>query len=201
MIEEYSDKHLLTFDLPNKEDDEVFVEAVLKIMTVIDSNTYIKRSIQLSIFDSFTNKFLPAFDKEINHVNNTWLSFDVTVPVYKILNSNKNKDLKVMVTVKTFYPHLKRGFKLSLLPSNPDFDHQYPILMLSYTSKKKNVTKRKKRSIEEDYEEETNIIWDDAGSKKRRTRRRNTCRRKPLYIDFSEIEYDLWILQPSGYEV
>jgi hypothetical protein len=66
---------------------------------------------------------------------------------------------------------------------------------------------RHKRDAE-DYEEESNNIWDDdrapvgAGLQARRTKRqRNTCRRRPLYVDFSEIHYDTWIVAPDGYEV
>lgn len=66
---------------------------------------------------------------------------------------------------------------------------------------------RSKRDAE-DYEEESNNIWDDdrapvgTGLQARRTKRqRNTCRRRPLYIDFSEIHYDTWIVAPDGYEV
>jgi hypothetical protein len=58
----------------------------------------------------------------------------------------------------------------------------------------------------EDYEEESNNLWDDdrapVGIQARRTKRqRNTCRRRPLYVDFSEIHYDTWIVAPDGYEV
>lgn len=73
----------------------------------------------------------------------------------------------------------------------------------------------------DDYEEETNNIWDDdfgvrsaaalhttttsttpepkiqAASKTNK----NLCRRKPLYVDFAEIQYDSWVLAPTGYEV
>lgn len=65
---------------------------------------------------------------------------------------------------------------------------------------------RHKRDTE-DYEEESNNIWDDdrapvgTGLQARRTKRqRNTCRRRPLYVDFSEIHYDTWIVAPNGYE-
>jgi len=74
----------------------------------------------------------------------------------------------------------------------------------------------------DDYEEETNNIWDDdfglrAAAALHTTTttstpqpkvqppstktNKNLCRRKPLYVDFSEIEYDSWILAPTGYEV
>nr|CAD7448152.1 unnamed protein product [Timema bartmani] len=70
--------------------------------------------------------------------------------------------------------------------------------------------KRSPSSDPEEYEEETNNVWDDdtmmtsqgAGVTPRKTKRlhRNTCRRRPLYVDFSEIHYDTWIVAPNGYE-
>jgi len=66
---------------------------------------------------------------------------------------------------------------------------------------------RNKRDAE-DYEEESNNIWDDDRAPaatelqaRRGKRQRNTCRRRPLYVDFSEIHYDTWIVAPNGYEV
>jgi hypothetical protein len=66
---------------------------------------------------------------------------------------------------------------------------------------------RNKRDAE-DYEEESNNIWDDDRAPavtelqaRRGKRQRNTCRRRPLYVDFSVIHYDTWIVAPNGYEV
>ena len=36
--------------------------------------------------------------------------------------------------------------------------------------------------------------------RKRRRRRRNLCRRRSMYVDFSEIGWDDWIVAPPGYE-
>lgn len=130
----------------------------------------------------------------------------------------QNKNLKVVISL---YPtHIKEEtkLKLSLLPTDKeDFDHDYPILILSYISnsshhqdtkmksEKENGTKRKKRFIEEDYEDESNNIWDELLSRKNHEKKlkrlRNVCKRKPLYVDFAEINYDEWIVQPRGYEV
>ncbi|XP_076635309.1 uncharacterized protein LOC143348648 [Colletes latitarsis] len=63
-----------------------------------------------------------------------------------------------------------------------------PILLLNYTKTKKN---RLRRSAPEEEQEESD------GS---RRRRRNSCRRRSLYVDFSLIAYDEWIVAPPGYE-
>lgn len=95
------------------------------------------------------------------------------------------------------------------MPMKENIEHDYPILLLSYditaNEQKTRTSKRLKRNVEEDYEEETNKIWDDDLSKKEYLKRlkksRNACKRKPLYVNFSDINYDSWIVQPRGYEV
>uniref|UniRef100_A0A6V7KCF8 TGF-beta family profile domain-containing protein n=1 Tax=Bracon brevicornis TaxID=1563983 RepID=A0A6V7KCF8_9HYME len=66
-----------------------------------------------------------------------------------------------------------------------------PILLLSYSKPKK----RRIRSTQEDSEEPPTAPWLDA-----RRRRKNPCRKRPLYVDFSTINYDDWIVAPPGYD-
>ncbi|XP_059476533.1 bone morphogenetic protein 10-like [Neocloeon triangulifer] len=89
-----------------------------------------------------------------------------------------------------------------------------------------NLTKRSVPMMDflrepEDYEEETNNIWDEdigvraasalhttsttstpdpKSSTYTRKPLKNLCRLKSLYVDFSEIQYDSWVLAPAGYE-
>ncbi|XP_044272345.1 bone morphogenetic protein 10-like [Tribolium madens] len=210
---EESENHLLIFDLPNSDEEEQFVSAELKILTLVgiksDVISGVERQLKVSIYDDITKKFHHFEQIHVHHSNNTWISFNVTQPVVKILQkSETEKYLKVVISVCAFLPYYKTAesdFKLSLMPVKDDFDHDYPILLLSYTSNnRKNVTRRKKRSLEDDYEEETNKLWDDDTTKKIQTKKsrktKNSCHRKPLYINFSEINFDLWIVQPPGYE-
>ena len=67
---------------------------------------------------------------------------------------------------------------------------------------------RRRRSLEqEEEEEESNIISTATNtekigkSRKNQKRHRNPCRRRPLFVNFSEINYDTWIIAPRGYEV
>lgn len=138
----------------------------------------------------------------------------------------KEKTLKLIITIKIYqeYKNNKTGiFKLSLLPITQHLEHDYPVLLLFYASSKlefsalnevenspsstkgNRTRMRNKRYAEEDYEEEFNKVWDDdlvSKAVSRRMRRfRNNCKRRSLYVDFAEIEYDTWIVQPSGYEV
>lgn len=216
-IEEFFDNHYLIFHLPATEKGEKLIEAELRILTLVDKDleafNKAKRQLEILIFDDETEKFYTFAKIYVYHLNNTWTSFNLTKPVTKILTENGENRLKIVISVRSFWPFSKNTgrLKLSLMPAADNIEHEYPILLLSYTSsnqlyKPKNTKNnlRKKRSIE-DYEEETNRIWDDDLSTKNSIKKlkkpRNSCRRKPLYINFSEINFDLWIVQPPGYEV
>ncbi|XP_072395586.1 bone morphogenetic protein 10-like [Diabrotica undecimpunctata] len=225
VIEDPAENHLLIFNIPTADEDEKFVRAELKILTLLSldarSEIGVRRILKLSIYDDSVKHLLDFQEIQIHHFNNSWISFDVTAPVNDILRKNpKSKYLKIVVTVSTFVPQVKDHLKLSLMPVEEDFEHDYPVLLLSYSSSKngekdvkeekaKKITlqkSRQKRSVEDDYEEETNKIWDDdvfsrkTVQMKKLKRMRNACKKKPLYVDFKEINYDSWIVQPSGYE-
>ena len=40
-----------------------------------------------------------------------------------------------------------------------------------------------------------------SGSGSQRSAARNSCRRRPMYVDFSDIHWDNWIIAPKGYQV
>lgn len=66
-----------------------------------------------------------------------------------------------------------------------------------------HILNKRNNDIEEE-EEESNIILpqDDVGrARSKKKRHRNPCRRRPLYVNFDEINYDTWIIAPRGYEV
>ncbi|CAH1977986.1 unnamed protein product [Acanthoscelides obtectus] len=223
IVENPSDNHLLIFDLPTSNRDEKFISAELKILTLIDPSTYLennlKRIIKLSVYDEAVKQVLTYQETQFEHINNTWLSFDVTGPVRDTLETKSvKKCLKIIITVYVSSSQIGHTVKLSLLPEreNENMEHDYPILILSYSSAEGKVETsrsniqgngfvRKKRNVEDDEEEVTNRFWDDdmPGVRtpiRRAKKLRNTCKRKPLYINFAEISYDMWIVQPSGYD-
>ena len=170
----------------------------------------------MSVYDDVTEQLSFLDQVHVHHRNNTWLSFNMTGAVCQILGDKQRKPLlKIVISVRAFLPYIENKFRLSLLPVGEELEHDYPLLLLTYCSKKSNVTtrdlspvagevRRMKRHAEDDYEEETNNVWDEevkrANFRKHR-RLRNTCKRKPLYVDFAEIQYNTWIVQPAGYEV
>uniref|UniRef100_T1JIA9 TGF-beta family profile domain-containing protein n=1 Tax=Strigamia maritima TaxID=126957 RepID=T1JIA9_STRMM len=93
------------------------------------------------------------------------------------------------------------------VPVNP-FEDTEPLLLI-YSSEREKKEKHAvlRRSVEiEETEEESNMIneYESAYQPKvvkgPRRRHRNPCRRRSLYINFADINYDTWILAPSGYE-
>lgn len=148
---------------------------------------------------------------QIHHFNDTWLSFNMTEEVGHLLQANNDeKLLKVIITLSTIYHQAQNDMKLSILPIKETFnsDHDYPILILSYSIEdkargKKKLYTRNRRNVDiEDYEEETNTIWSGELPKKVLKKvKRNNCRKRPLYVDFAAIQYDSWIVQPAGYDV
>lgn len=100
---------------------------------------------------------------------------------------------------------------------NQQMSLQHATSLTSSRMNNRTIASRHKRSIDiEDYEEETNVIWENDGQMSARAREatvagnlspsrlrriRNTCRRRPLYVNFADINYDTWIIAPSGYEV
>ncbi|CAH1116283.1 unnamed protein product [Phaedon cochleariae] len=223
IFENLSENHLLIFDIPSLTEDETFVNAKLKILTLLDieavSKIGIRRIVKMSIYDDTIKQLLDFQEIPIQHLNNSWVTFDVTAPVKNILQSDsKSKYMKIVISVSAFLPQVTDTVKLSLMPIEENFDHEYPVLLLSYHLKEdrsgienrvieggQKMEERRKRSLEDDYEEDTNKIWDyDMSNRRTQMKKfrkmRNTCKKKPLYIDFAEIKYDIWIVQPAGYE-
>ncbi|KAF5306285.1 hypothetical protein FQA39_LY08983 [Lamprigera yunnana] len=217
ILQTFEENHLLVFDVPPLHKDETFLGAELRIFTLINkshpTDTGTERFLKLLIYNESSKSLDLLSEHHIYHTDNKWINFNVTNPVKRLLKKNiKSISLKLIISVKSFYllyEYKAHQFKLSLFPKSEDFDHNYPILLLSYMSSKTvlnpiSMSKRGKRSVDEDYEEETNRIWEkgqgNLANPKKLKRLRNTCRRKQLYINFAEIQYDTWIVQPSGYE-
>lgn len=181
----------------------------MKLLTIVDSplkNVNFERILEIASFQTPDN-IKSIQQLTISQSNNTWVSFNVTETVRNALQTSTN--LKIFITITALKPKIDDfNLKLSLMPQMADVEHDYPVLILSYRSTDVTppTTARQKRNLEEEYEEETNNIWEDDYKSKtalrtRMKRVRNSCRKRPLYVNFAEIEYDVWIVQPTGYEV
>ena len=104
--------------------------------------------------------------------DNAWRAFDVTSIV-----AGRNGDIvKLYVHGRLTYHPYGDG----------------PILLLNYN--KIRGVRRHRRSAEDQEDQDR---WDDELP---RRRRRNSCRRRPMYVDFALIAYDEWVVAPPGYE-
>lgn len=172
---------------------------------------------------------IEATPTTLSHVyikNNSWFTINITNSFNTWTKLNKNK-LHIYIHVLNPYTTVGNSGKLELTNHGESTE---PMLLLMYDLTEPpespvprshhNVSKRSVQELE-DYEEESNNVWDDdatktapsladsaglmvpsklaSGTKKKP--HRNMCHRKPLYIDFAEIEYDTWIVAPTGYEV
>ncbi|XP_031355049.1 bone morphogenetic protein 10-like [Photinus pyralis] len=212
ILQSVEENHVLIFDVPPLHRDEEFLGAELRVFTLLNNTASraqgVERFLKVLVYNESSEDMDLLTECHIFKTESNWINFNVTNPVRGLLKRNtKTISLKLVISVKTFLPFYDNNaheFKLSLLPVSEDFDHDYPILLLSYMSLKTTPVHRRKRGIDEDYEEETNRIWDNdkeqKANAKKLKRLKNTCKRKPLYVNFSEIEYDTWIVQPSGYE-
>ncbi|XP_017891213.1 bone morphogenetic protein 2-like [Ceratina calcarata] len=104
--------------------------------------------------------------------DDNWRAFDVTSAV--TLKSS-GETVRFWVYGKIGYQPLGNG----------------PVLLLSYSKLRKKISRRSVH--EEDFMQEEEDV-------PLRKRRRNSCRRRPLYVDFALIAYDEWVVAPPGYE-
>ena len=66
----------------------------------------------------------------------------------------------------------------------------------SESKREKNYNKEFKKKEFDYYEFENK-----RPKRSRKKSRRNSCRRKPMYVDFQAINWDMWIIAPQGYQV
>ncbi|XP_018321766.1 bone morphogenetic protein 10-like [Agrilus planipennis] len=228
-VEDIIENHMLAFDIPAPNKDEELLSAELKILTLVQTPKTIigvERIITLLVFNETVNEFQPLDNRHLFHFENTWISFNVTTPVMKLLQNVtfSNNILKVILRVRSvfsmYHGASESEFRLSLMPNNnnENIEHEYPVLLLSYMSRKdRNVQwneekrnygsyKRSKRDSDDDYEDGTNRLLDTGQNPngkshvKRMKRLKNSCKKKSLYVNFADIGYNSWIIQPSGYE-
>ncbi|KAJ9578568.1 hypothetical protein L9F63_005218, partial [Diploptera punctata] len=201
-------RHLLMFEIPSSSHGESLQSAELRFLLT----TVQRRSANTSEMTPGMERLIHVFLLEkarmlelgVQHVyhnrSDTWISFNVTLAMRR---PKSLSILRLMVLIRTVSNNQQLDLTLAL------HEDVQPLLLLSYSTLHlifPFINLRSKRDAAEDYEEESNNIWDDDRSpvetttQRRNRKQRNTCRRKPLYVDFAEIHYDTWIVAPNGYE-
>ncbi|KAG8257668.1 Bone morphogenetic protein 10, variant 2 [Homalodisca vitripennis] len=143
---------------------------------------------------------------DVSGLNREWMSNAVDVSgLYRGVDCRPTLQLLVGVT-------LSRDLEASPQVGGTGENHdKLPLLLLLYspldvqnTSNPERTLPRHKRDLAaEEFEEETNRLWSGARSTPTRARSgrfRTFCRRRPLYVEFSDINYDTWIVAPNGYQ-
>ncbi|XP_069705403.1 dorsalin-1-like [Periplaneta americana] len=208
-------RHLLEFDVPSSSYGEVLQSAELRLLITsvqrqsnhdAGKKTGVERLVHVYLLDEKSS----MLELDVQHVfhqqGDRWLSFNVTTAMRR---AKPRTLLRILVSIRTTTLRNQQDLALVVHPhGGRQFQDVQPLLLLSYSAYMASSPggKRGKRDAE-DYEEESNNVWDDdrapagiAAQARRARRQRNTCRRRPLYVDFSEIHYDTWIVAPSGYE-
>lgn len=142
--------------------------------------------------------------KHVKAINETWVSFDIHPAVLKWLKTPKmNHGLEVRVSSKlspssSNFKHVRLRRSASLTDS--EWHTQRPILV-TYTDDQ--IQSRTKREVNES--ENENKKNKKKNKKKRKNKKKNKkkftkgCSRKPLYVDFSSVGWNDWIVAPPGY--
>ena len=109
------------------------------------------------------------------------------VKVYK-RDLTRQLDASNNITKTADTVELKQNFKMSVNEEPLD---------------EKSTKKRHANSKETASDKEDDRKWRSkrAKARRRRRRRRNMCRRRPMYVNFEDINWHTWIIAPKGYQV
>ncbi|CAL1272141.1 unnamed protein product [Larinioides sclopetarius] len=160
--------------------------------------------------------------KMVNPSKEFLFMVDVTNVFEKAVQS-ETKQLQLVISIPDTYLDLfvlddgtPEGPQLLVLSKTVETDAEDKILTRMRRSLEENAPEssfsqesdggRWKRSPNEDEDEEaeeqSNYIVEELGRirKGKLKRKKNPCRRKPLHVNFADINYDQWIIAPPSYE-
>ncbi|XP_067138163.1 bone morphogenetic protein 10-like isoform X1 [Centruroides vittatus] len=203
--------HFLGFNLSKSPPNERIGLAELRLYTKIGNDG--KGESQITIFDILPNDQRKIIAKKsLYGISSSWETFNVTDAVVNWLQHPK-QDHRLEV-------YLEGGDQQDLDVSLVPYRETEPLLLVYSVIENKSVVdgvlKRMRRSLvphriekrsedeDEEQEEMTNYIVEELGKKVTKRgkvrRRKNPCRRKPLKVKFSDINYDTWIIAPESYD-
>ena len=146
-----------------------------------------------------------AYDKEVTRLiesrvvdvrTSGWESFAVGDTIQNSI-SNNSRDLKLEISVETLegaasphiHVHLDEEHSTEGL-----WSEQRPLLVTYTHDPKHHVPRsRRKRSV---YSEEGNT----KKHRRKRSAKEPNCQRRPLYVNFSDVHWNDWIVAPEGYQ-
>ncbi|CAB3378259.1 Hypothetical predicted protein [Cloeon dipterum] len=199
----YGVERLLQVTLRSPEENSMDVEAHPTTLMQL----YLKRNTWLSVNISSSFKTWSLLGRNELHVHVHVLNPYTNVGGGGDLEFNLDDSQKLQPVLMLFY-------SLDNPPARPEE------VLDGHNVSKRSVPFMDLKELD-DYEEETNNIWDEdfgvrAASALHTTTTttpepkatahpvkkmlKNPCRRKPMFVDFTEIQYNSWIVAPEGYE-
>lgn len=223
--------HTMTFNITSISPDETIDLAELRLFTLVekDRNTYfgIDRKVScLEVLPNSKEKYRLIQAKHIYGRHSGWETFDVTSAIRRWVT-----DLNSILTIEIRIESVFHGFQMGSMDINVENRNKNePLLVVFSSDAKINGLHRTERHelitreldsvnvIKSSIDKSTNNVLsqhhpvDEQNSaltknnihnrKKRRGGRRNMpCHRRPMYISFSDINWDSWIIAPRGYQV
>ncbi|XP_044146487.1 bone morphogenetic protein 2 [Bufo gargarizans] len=187
------------FNLTSIPNEELITSAELRIFREEVQESFEKNSskaLRINIYDiikpvaaSSRGPVTRLLDTRLIHHNvSRWESFDVTPAIIRwIAHRQPNHGFVVEVTQLDYEKNVpKRHVRISrsLLPDKKHWSQIRPLLVTyGHDGKGHPLHKREKRQARQ----------------RQRKRLKSSCRRHPLYVDFSDVGWNDWIVAPPGY--
>ncbi|XP_040285714.1 bone morphogenetic protein 2 [Bufo bufo] len=187
------------FNLTSIPNEELITSAELRIFREEVQESFEKNSskaLRINIYDiikpiaaASRGPVTRLLDTRLIHHNvSRWESFDVTPAIIRwIAHRQPNHGFVVEVTQLDYEKNVtKRHVRISrsLLPDKKHWSQIRPLLVTyGHDGKGHPLHKREKRQARQ----------------RQRKRLKSSCRRHPLYVDFSDVGWNDWIVAPPGY--
>ncbi|XP_033731896.1 bone morphogenetic protein 10-like [Pecten maximus] len=214
--ERQSRVHTMIFNITSIALDEVIDLAELRLFTLVekDRNAYIGVDRKVSVFEVIPVNDQPyklINSKHIYGRNSNWETFDVTSAVKRWVEDISSVQILEIRIENVFHSVSYGEMDIDARPKT----RTEPLLVVFSSEYSKTKLHMKERHEMVTHEMDSyDFVGDMNGTHsnqsesntlqqryKRRAHKKGTvCRRRPLYIQFSDIDWDRWIIAPQGYQ-
>ncbi|CAL1272140.1 unnamed protein product [Larinioides sclopetarius] len=214
--------HHLSFNVSHFPHSETVLYAQLRMQLTQEGSLKNLDSKAIETYSMSEDSPILLHSKMVNPSKEFLFMVDVTNVFEKAVQS-ETKQLQLVISIPDTYLDLfvlddgtPEGPQLLVLSKTVETDAEDKILTRMRRSLEENAPEssfsqesdggRWKRSPNEDEDEEaeeqSNYIVEELGRirKGKLKRKKNPCRRKPLHVNFADINYDQWIIAPPSYE-
>ncbi|XP_060083682.1 bone morphogenetic protein 10-like [Ylistrum balloti] len=208
--------HTMIFNITSISLEEVVDLAELRLFTLVekDRNAYIGVDRKVSVFE-----VIPANDqpyklvnsKHIYGRNSNWETFDVTSAVKRWVNDVTSVQI-LEIRIENVFHSVSFG-ELDI-DARPKTRTEPLLVVFSSEYSKRRLHMKERHEMVTHEMDSFDLMGDLNGTQanqsesntlqqrfKRKANKKGTvCRRRPLYIQFSDIGWDRWIIAPQGYQ-